>query len=148
MKVWKLALLAPLGLLCLLPGPSAHTLEPHAAPRQNAISEPAFALTITGQRQGSFAGDGSVRDIRGLSYELEVIAPTDPASGQATGRRQYKPLTITKEWGASSPQILTALATNAVALLDSFITGVRSGVTEIVIPVSILPGTTLTHRPE
>jgi len=30
----------------------------------------------------------------------------DAASGQATGKRQHKPITITKEWGAATPQIM------------------------------------------
>src|SRR5205085_1119456 len=36
----------------------------------------------------------------------------DVATGQATGRRQHTPLTIIKEWGASTPQLFQALATN------------------------------------
>ena len=36
------------------------------------------------------------------------------ATGQASGKRQWKPFTITKEWGASSPQFLTAAATNEI----------------------------------
>lgn len=30
----------------------------------------------------------------------------DPGSGQATGRGQHKPITITKEWGAATPQLM------------------------------------------
>ena len=117
MKVWKLGLLAPLALLCFLPGSSGHTLEPHGAIRQTPINATEFDLTITG-RLGTFTGDGTNSDgikddkIRGLSYDLEVVSPRDIASGQASGKRQYKPLIVTKEWGASSPQILRAAATN------------------------------------
>ena len=32
-----------------------------------------------------------------------VKSPRDAASGQATGKRMHKPITITKEWGASTP---------------------------------------------
>lgn len=35
-----------------------------------------------------------------------VPNPSDPASGQATGKRQHKPLTVTKEWDAASPQLM------------------------------------------
>ena len=34
------------------------------------------------------------------------------ATGHASGKRQYQPITVTKEWGAASPQILQAAATN------------------------------------
>ena len=34
-----------------------------------------------------------------------VVSPRDSASGMATGKRQYAPVRITKEWGAASPQL-------------------------------------------
>jgi hypothetical protein len=34
-----------------------------------------------------------------------VVAPRDAASGMATGKRQYAPVKIVKEWGAASPQL-------------------------------------------
>lgn len=40
--------------------------------------------------------------------------PTDPATGQVSGKRQHKPLTFTKQWGAASPQIFQAAVTNEV----------------------------------
>ena len=43
--------------------------------------------------------DGKVTD---ASY---VVSPRDSASGMATGKRQYAPVRITKEWGAASPQL-------------------------------------------
>jgi len=43
-----------------------------------------------------------------------VTSPRDAASGQASGKRQYQPVTIVKAWGAASPQGLTACATNEV----------------------------------
>ena len=47
----------------------------------------------------------------GKSTLFNVIAgtvpnPRDSASGQATGKRQHKPVTITKEWDAASPQLM------------------------------------------
>ena len=37
------------------------------------------------------------------SYEVK---PRDSASGMATGKRMHKPLTVVKEWGPASPQLL------------------------------------------
>ena len=34
---------------------------------------------------------------------LDLVSPRDAATGQATGRRLHKPITITKEWGKPSP---------------------------------------------
>ena len=34
-----------------------------------------------------------------------LYAPRDVASGQATGKRMHKPLTLVKEWGAVSPGV-------------------------------------------
>ena len=34
-----------------------------------------------------------------------LTGPRDAASGQASGKRMHKPMTITKEWGPSSPML-------------------------------------------
>jgi hypothetical protein len=36
---------------------------------------------------------------------LSIVSPRDAASGQATGKRMHKPMTIVKEWGAASPKL-------------------------------------------
>jgi type VI secretion system secreted protein Hcp len=79
------------------------------------MAERAF-ITISGQVQGTFAGDGSGgknKDrIRIYSYAFSGQSLRDPATGHASGKRQYHPVVVTKEWGAASPQIWTAFATN------------------------------------
>jgi len=114
MNIGKLALLAPIALLCFVPGTLARTSPkaPTAAMRQRPLTSTEFTITIRGSRQGVFKGDGRQNEIRGLSYDLEIVSPRDPASGLPTGRVRFNPITITKEWGAASPQILAALATN------------------------------------
>ena len=76
------------------------------------------AVNIKGTRQGQFAGELQIRGREAwsaaLRFAMQVNAPRDPATGMATGRRRYQPIRITKEWGAASPQILTAMATNEV----------------------------------
>lgn len=39
------------------------------------------------------------------AYQFEVQAPKDRASGQASGKRMHKPLTITKEFDKSTPML-------------------------------------------
>jgi type VI secretion system secreted protein Hcp len=79
-----------------------------------------FFVTIQGAKQGKFKGE-SLRQglndrIEALKLSYEAASPRDVASGQAAGRRQHKPLVITKEWGPATPQILQALVTNEVLI--------------------------------
>ena len=45
-----------------------------------------------------------------LAYSHEIISPRDPASGQATGRRQHQPFRVVKRLNQSSPLLLNAIA--------------------------------------
>ncbi len=77
-----------------------------------------FYVTIEGAKQGRLAGE-SPRSVHrgklaGIGFSYEVTSPRDAASGQATGKRQHGAITFTKEWGAASPQLFTALVTNEV----------------------------------
>jgi type VI secretion system secreted protein Hcp len=74
-------------------------------------------VTIKGQSQGQFKGEGTApkrkdKWIPISSFEYEVVSPRDAATGHASGKRQHKPVTVVKEWGAATPQIFTALTTN------------------------------------
>ena len=40
----------------------------------------------------------------------QVKGPRDSASGQASGKRMHKPLTVVKEWGPASPQLMSGKA--------------------------------------
>lgn len=81
-----------------------------------------FYISITGAKQGKFKGDaggekGSKSSrakgkIAGIKYSAETTSPRDPATGQATGKRTHKPIVITKEWDAASPQLFAALVEN------------------------------------
>jgi hypothetical protein len=62
---------------------------------------------------GDLDGDGTADDavlklvcadgkVASASY---VVAPRDSATGMASGKRQYAPVKIIKEWGAASPQL-------------------------------------------
>ena len=67
----------------------------------------AGTLSAHGVQQGNF---GTGLHIIGVSHE--IVSPRDAASGQATGRRQHKPFTITKEIDKSSPLFLRSLFNN------------------------------------
>lgn len=96
-----------------------------------------FYVTIEGTKQGKFKGE-SIREahkekIAGLSFSYEVSSPRDLATGQASGKRQHKPVVFTKEWGAATPQILQALVTNEVlkSVLFEFIRTTPDGAEEV-----------------
>jgi hypothetical protein len=62
------------------------------------------------ERRGIVSPTGGVVDRESsapakLSFTYEVKSPRDVATGQASGKRTHKPLTITKEWGPSTPQL-------------------------------------------
>ena len=77
-----------------------------------------FYARIRGDKQGDFKGESSSPQRSGwiecLDFALEVDSPIDMATGQASGKRQWRPIEITKKRGASSPQFLQALVTNEV----------------------------------
>ncbi len=78
---------------------------------------PAY-LSVRAARQGQFKGESPQAKRKDwipiLAFAMGVESPRDAATGEAAGKRQYKPVRITKEWGAASPQALTACATNEV----------------------------------
>ncbi|MBM3845196.1 MAG: type VI secretion system tube protein Hcp [Verrucomicrobia bacterium] len=47
-----------------------------------------------------------------LAYSHEITSPRDPASGQATGRRQHEPFRIVKHVNRASPGLLATMARN------------------------------------
>ena len=74
-------------------------------------------LSATGAKQGKFQGEGTGERkdwIPILAFTIDVAEPLDTATGHPSGKRQYQPVTVIKQWGASSPQGLTACATNEV----------------------------------
>ena len=77
---------------------------------------PAY-LSVKGNRQGQFKGEAVEQDRKDkwmvvLSFAMDLEAPRDPHTRLPVGKREWKPLKIVKEWGAASPQALTACATN------------------------------------
>ena len=77
----------------------------------------ASVVTITGAKQGTFKGEGikvteTDNRIPVLDFGYEVISPRDAGSGQASGKRQHRPITFVKMWGPATPQIFQALVSN------------------------------------
>jgi len=72
---------------------------------------------VVGKKQGTFKGDGltlnaHLDQMLASAFDYGLVSPRDLATGQASGKRQHKPVVITKEWGPSMPQFLETAATN------------------------------------
>lgn len=106
-----------------------------------------FYVTIEGMKQGKFKGESPrtahADKISGLSYDHAIVSPRDIATGLPSGKRQHGPITITKEWGASSPQLFHALVTNELlkSVLFEFYKTTPEGVEEIYHKITLTEAT-------
>lgn len=66
----------------------------------------------TGEVKGSVIQKGREGRIAVIAVSHAIVSPRDPASGLPTGKRQHKPLVITKELDRSSPILYNMLCTN------------------------------------
>jgi type VI secretion system Hcp family effector len=72
-------------------------------------------VTIQSKVHGPVRGkDKDWSDGALLTFSYGVESPRDISTGQASGKRQHQPIVITKEWGASLPQLFQALWSNEV----------------------------------
>ena len=94
-------------------------------------------ISIKGQKQGQFAGDGSNKQNKDriliTSFTFSLTSPRDVATGQASGKRQYQPIVVRKHWGEASPQIYAATVTNEVlpTVLIEFVATDAKGLQEV-----------------
>jgi type VI secretion system secreted protein Hcp len=82
-----------------------------------SIAGPAQAdniyVSVKGTKQGQFKGDALRQNLPdkmvARKFFYEVTSPRDAATGMVSAKRQHKPVVITKEWSAASPQLFQAL---------------------------------------
>jgi type VI secretion system secreted protein Hcp len=79
-----------------------------------------FYLSVKGKKQGNIKGE-STKNGKGQSstkgvlchgFQYAVESQYDAGTGQATGRRQHKPLVITREVDSATPILYHAMCTN------------------------------------
>jgi type VI secretion system secreted protein Hcp len=96
-----------------------------AAPPDPALSEETSAMAllawiaVKAAKQGQFKGETTQANRRDkwmpvVAFTMDVKSPHDAATGQVSGKRQYQPITVVKQWGTASPQALAACAANEV----------------------------------
>ncbi len=112
-----------------------------------------YYVSIEGAKQGKFKGE-SIREawkekIPAIGFEYEVKSPRDAASGLATGKRQHQPVTIVKQWGASSPQIFQALVTNELlkTVLFEFVRTNSNGEEQVFYTIKLTNATIVSFHP-
>jgi len=73
-------------------------------------------LKLKGQKSGEVKGSVTQKGREGkimvFAYSHEIVTPRDAASGLPTGKRQHKPLIITKEIDKSSPILYQIMVNN------------------------------------
>ena len=73
-------------------------------------------LRLKGAKQGDIKGSVTQKGREGriavIAVSHEIVSPRDAASGLPTGKRQHKPLVITKELDKASPLLHAALVSN------------------------------------
>jgi type VI secretion system secreted protein Hcp len=73
-------------------------------------------LVLKGQKQGAIKGGVTQKGREGhiavFAIDHGITSPRDTASGQASGKRMHKPLTVTKEIDISTPLLYNALVQN------------------------------------
>ena len=74
---------------------------------QGKITEGAF----TADSVGNIYQEGHENEILVQAFDHECMVPTDVQSGQPTGQRMHKPMTVTKVFDKSSPMLYVALST-------------------------------------
>ncbi len=91
-----------------------------------------FYVSVVGNVQGTFKGGAQGR-IPAIRFSYEYVAPQATGTGAGLGARAFQPVTITKEWDASSPQFHAAAMRGEVlsSVLLEFVTISQAG-TEIV----------------
>jgi len=81
------------------------------------MAEPGY-LFLEGEKQGKFESDFTKAHkvveggIQFLTFASEVTAPRDVATGQASGRRQFKAVVFTKQLDSTSPMFWQAITQN------------------------------------
>lgn len=80
-------------------------------------------LTIKGNKQGSLKG----QKIQLINFSMGIQSPRDAATGQASGKRQHKPVEVVVPWTNNSSQLYAAMLGDETLDLVTFQWGYTKG---------------------
>lgn len=108
--------------------------------RESPTGTPNYLRVAAGDLDGDGVADQAVLRLRcdgGMLREVyyTITSPRDAASGQASGKRMHKPITVVKEWGAASPQLMAMKPTYDVKKVEG--TGARAVPTDGWSPIDL-----------
>jgi type VI secretion system secreted protein Hcp len=85
-------------------------------------------MHVHAQKQGEIKGDVTAKGYEGWievdDASYAVVSPRDLATGQASGKRQHKPVSVTTPTGKHTPLLFEAVVTNEIlqVTIDFFLT--------------------------
>ncbi len=106
-----------------------------------------FYMTISGTTQGDFKGESTRTAHKAkapcIAFAYGVKSPRDMATGLAAGKRQHGPVVVTKELGASTPQLFQACVTNEIlkSVLFEYIHTTPEGKEEVYFTIKLTNAT-------
>lgn len=75
-----------------------------------------YMSKVKAQKQGDIKGEVNQKGregwFRATRFDYEVKSPRDAATGQASGKRQQRPISISRDVSEATPQFFQALVTN------------------------------------
>ena len=94
----------------------------------SASGPPYYIRVAAGDLDGDGMPDDAVLKLTCVGSSLKqvhytITSPRDASSGQASGKRMHKPITVVKEWGAATPQLMAMKPTYDVKKVEG--TGAR-----------------------
>jgi type VI secretion system secreted protein Hcp len=84
-----------------------------------------YYISIQGTKQGQVVSRKFLKWIPVLSFNMAVTSPRDAATGQASGKRQHKPIVVGLPWDNASPKLFSAMVNNEV--LDPVVINIQPG---------------------
>lgn len=113
-----------------------------------------FYVTIIGAWQGRLPGEAPAGPhegkLVGLAYDQASISPAaETGTGRRGGKLTLQPVRFTKEWGAASPALLQAIATNEAltSVVFEFVGTSDEGVQEVFHRVTLADARVVELRP-
>lgn len=108
--------------------------------RESPTGPPNYLRVAAGDLDGDGVADQAVLRLRCDGSVLReahytITSPRDAGSGQASGKRTHKPISIVKEWDAASPQLMAAKPTYDVKKVEG--SGARAATVDGWSPISL-----------